>query len=292
MKIVNIIGGIGNQMFQYAFALALKEKFPNDQIKLDISHFKGYSLHNGFEIERNFGILLPVATKKELRELTYYAPNYKLSRILRKLLGYKKTEYKEPRLFTYWKEALEISGDCYYEGSWQNERYFKDYAKTIHEAFTFKQPLGDTNEKLLEQINATESVSIHVRRGDYLLDPTYKGICDLPYYRKAVDYILARVKNPKFFIFSNDAIWCEENIAPLCKNYVVIDCNVGEKSWADMQLMSLCKHNIIAHSSFSWWAAWLNNHVGKIVISPKGWFNRADITDSPQLDDWVLIENK
>jgi hypothetical protein len=292
MKIINIIGGIGNQMFQYAFALALQQEFPNEEIKLDISHFKGYSLHNGFEIEKNFGSRLPYATGKDLRKLTYYAPNYKLSRLLRKIFGYRKTEYKEPRLFTYWQEALERSGNCYYEGSWQNEKYFKKHDKFIREAFSFKQPLGEKNEILLKQIHNTESVSIHVRRGDYLSDPTYQGICDLPYYKNAIAFIKEKVDNPHFYIFSNDAKWCEENIAPLCKDFTIIDWNGGEKSWADMLLMSKCNHNIIAHSSFSWWAAWLNNHKDKIVVSPRGWFNSEDVTDSPQLEDWVLIENK
>ncbi len=292
MKIVNIIGGIGNQMFQYAFALALKQKYPDEEVKLDTSHFNGYSLHNGFEIERNFGLQLPIADGKELRKLTYYSPNYKVSRIIRKLLGYRKTEYKEPRLFTFWKEALDRVGNCYYEGSWQNEKYFKECSDEIRKAFTFKQQLGDKNEELLNAINATESVSIHVRRGDYLSDPTYQGICDLPYYKNAIQYIKEHIKAPHFYIFSNDAKWCEEFIAPLCEDYTIIDWNGGIKSWADMQLMSLCNHNIVAHSSFSWWAAWLNNHDNKIVVSPKGWFNRADVTDSPQLEDWILIENR
>ena len=279
-------------MFQYAFALALKQRFPDEEIKLDISHFKGYSLHDGFEIERNFGSLLPYATSKDLRKVTYYVPNYKISRLLRKLLGYKKSEYKEPRSFTYWQDAFEKTGNCYYEGCWQNEKYFNVYEALIRKVFNFRQSLGDKNEELLIQIKNTESVGIHVRRGDYLTDPTYQGICDLPYYRNAIAFINEHIKVPNFFIFSNDAEWCKENIAPLCSKYTIIDWNGGKMSWADMQLMSLCKHNIIAHSSFSWWAAWLNNHDDKIVVSPKGWLNREDITDTPQLKDWILMENK
>ena len=202
MKIVNIIGGIGNQMFQYAFALALKQRFPEEDVKIDISHFNGYSLHNGFEIERNFGIQLPIANGKDLRRLTYYTPNYKVSRIIRKLFGYRKTEYKEPRLFTFWQTAFDREGDCYYEGSWQNEGYFKKYKEVIRNAFVFKQALGEQNETLLQQIKETVSVSIHVRRGDYLNDPTYQGICDLPYYKNAIAYIKERIETPHFFIFT------------------------------------------------------------------------------------------
>lgn len=293
MKIVNIIGGIGNQMFQYAFALALQEKYPHEEIKLDVTHFSGYGLHNGFEIERVFGSQLPYASVKDLMKVTYYAPYYKLSRLIRKVFGYRKSEYKEPRLFTYWgDDVFHIEADCYYEGSWQNEKYFKDYRDKILKAFTFKNPLSERNLNLQNQINCCNSVSIHVRRGDYLKDPTYKGICDLPYYINAIKIIKSKVDNPHFFIFSNDAEWCRRNIANLCENYTIVDWNQGALSSIDIQLMSYCKHNIIAHSSFSWWGTWLNVNPQKIVIAPKGWFNREDITDYPHLEDWILVENE
>ena len=235
MKIVNIIGGIGNQMFQYAFALSLKEKFPNEEVLLDMSHFNGYDLHNGFEIDKVFGAKLPYATKRELRQVSYYAPNYKLSRLLRKLLGYKKTEFKEPSLFTYWGDkTFSIDHDCYYEGSWQNEKYFKDIEQIIKEAFVFKRELNEQNNKLLNRIILSNSVAIHIRRGDYLLEDAYKNICDLPYYINAINYIKNNVENPTFYIFSNDAEWCRRNIHPLCGAAEVIDWNGGSDSWIDM----------------------------------------------------------
>ena len=293
MKIVNIIGGIGNQMFQYAFALSLIEKFPNEEIKIDTSHFNGYGLHNGFEIERVFGLSLPVATKEDLKKLTFYSPNYKISRLYRKLFGYKKTEFKEPSLFTYWgAETYEIKNDCYYEGSWQNEQYFKDINENIRKAFSFKIEFDSHNSSLLNKIISSNSVAIHVRRGDYLLEDAYKNICDLPYYRNAINYIKNNIENPVFYIFSNDAEWCRENILPICGSADVIDWNGGSDSWKDMKLMSLCKHNIIAHSSFSWWSAWLNNNVNKIVISPQKWFNKKGVTEFPQLKEWILLANE
>lgn len=292
MKIIAIKGGLGNQMFQYAFAEALKDKYPEEDVFIDTTLFKGYQIHNGYELKKVFDVPIKEATKKEIKEVSRYIPNYKLSRVYRKVFGYGKTEYKEPRLFTYWQEAVDIKGNCYYEGSWQNERYFKDVSSRIRKVFEFKQPLEARNSDILIDIETTESVSIHVRRGDYLNDPTYQGICDLPYYRNAVEYIKSHVKEPFFYIFSNDADWCMEHIKPLCEKCVIIDWNGGEKSWADMQLMSLCKHNIIAHSSFSWWAAWLNQNEGKIVVAPKGWYNDKGITDTPQLPDWIMLENE
>lgn len=293
MKIVNIIGGIGNQMFQYAFALSLKEKFPDEEIKLDISHFHGYGLHNGFEIEKVFGSLLPIATKKNLKKITYYSPNYKISRILRRVFGYKRTEFKEPSLFTYWGDKVySIDYDCYYEGSWQNEKYFKNIENIIRNAFVFKHNLDERNNLLLKSIQSTNSVAIHVRRGDYLLEEAYKNICDFAYYINAIKYIKDNVDNPTFYIFSNDADWCKINILPLCGSAEVIDWNDGSESWKDMYLMSLCNHNIIAHSSFSWWSAWLNIRKNKIVVSPRKWFNKKGIIETPQLKDWILMDNE
>lgn len=293
MKIIRIIGGIGNQMFQYAFALSLQKHFPTEIVLIDTSLFNGYALHNGYELGRVFGVDLPIATGKDIRKVSCYIPNYKWSRLYRKIFGYRKTEFKEPRLFDFWGEtAFAIDRDCYYEGSWQNEKYFKDFQNEIREAFSFKQPLSEMNLNVLDEINENNSVSIHVRRGDYLNDPAYQGVCDVPYYTNAIRYIKKRVEAPFFFIFSNDIDWCQEHITPLCDKYKIIGWNSGKDSWADMQLMSLCKHNIIAHSSFSWWGAWLNAHESKIVVAPRGWYNEKGITESPQLEDWILCDNQ
>lgn len=295
MKIVNIAGGLGNQMFQYAFALGLQVHFKNEPVKIDISTFKGLKIAREYELEDVFDIKLPVATPNELRKVTHFSQNTHIRLFLRKLFGPKKTEYKEPRLFTFWGDAVfNIQGDCYYNGSWQNERYFQSCSGLIREAFRFKNPLDDRNMNLKKRIESSESVSIHVRRGDYLNYPVYQGVCDLPYYTNAISYILGHVKEPHFFIFSTDTEWCEENIVPLLsgKQYTIVDWNKGKDSYKDMELMSCCKNNIIAHSSFSWWAAWLNNNDNKIVVAPKEWYRREDITDKPQLDSWIKLENK
>lgn len=293
IKIVNIIGGIGNQMFQYAFALSLKKHFPEEEILIDTSHFNGYGLHNGFEIDRVFGAELRVASGKELRKVTYYTPNYKISRLLRKYLGYKKTEYKEPRLFTYWGDEIYLRlGDTYFEGSWQNEKYFENCKDDIVRAFHFRGSISKRNQVIFNKLMSENSIGIHVRRGDYLQEDSYKNICDLPYYQNAIAYIKDLFNDASFYIFSNDSKWCRENLLPLCGNATVVDWNSGSDSWVDMMLLSNCKHNIIAHSSFSWWAAWLNQNHNKVVISPTGWFNKEGITDSPQLPNWVKLDNK
>lgn len=293
MKIVNIAGGLGNQMFQYAFALGLKEKFNGEEIKIDISTFDGLKIERQYELGAVFNVQLPIATSKDLRKVTHYSRNSKLRKLMRRIFGRKRTEYKEPRLFTFWKDVYAINGNCYYEGSWQNEAYFKDYKSIIKKAFCFKNELDDKNRKILNAIRHTNSVSIHVRRGDYLNIPFYQNICDEPYYRRAISYIKENVEKPHFYIFSTDTEWCKANIVPILGEspFTVIDWNTGLDSYKDMQLMSCCHHNIIAHSSFSWWAAWLNTNESKIVVAPKEWFRRDGITDKPQLASWVLFEN-
>ena len=294
MKIVNIAGGLGNQMFQYAFALGMKEKFNEEEIKIDISTFNGLKIERQYELGTVFDVQLPIATPKDLKKVTRYSRNSKLRKLMRRVFGLKKTEYKEPRLFTFWEDVYSINGDCYYEGSWQNEAYFKDYKSIIKNAFCFKKELDDKNKDILDGIQHTNSVSIHVRRGDYLSIPFYQNICDEPYYRRAISYINENVEKPHFYIFSTDTEWCKENIVPIlgAAPFTIIDWNVGLDSYKDMQLMSCCYHNIIAHSSFSWWAAWLNDNESKIVVTPKEWFKRDDITDSPQLKSWIRISNE
>ncbi len=293
MKIVNIRGGLGNQMFQYAFALSLKEKYKNELIKLDVSTFDVDPFKRVYELENVFGSVFPIATPYELRKLTWYSKFPFLRRLSRKLFGNKKTEYFEPQLFTYWGEQVfSIKGDVYFRGSWQNEKYFRDYTSKVREAYSFKKELDNKNSQLLEKIRNTQSVSIHVRRDDYLKIPTYQGICELPYYKSAVDYINKNINNPYFFIFSTDTQWCLENIKTLIPEgqSTIVNWNVGADSYKDMQLMSQCKHNIIAHSSFSWWSAWLNTNPTKIVVCPTKWVNMDEINETPQLENWIKIE--
>ena len=271
MKIIKIIGGLGNQMFQYAFYLALKNRYPNEEIKLDINLFKTYQLHNGFELEKVFHISAPYATPKEISRISYYVPNYKLQRVIRKLLPARRTEYIEKCDFLFQPEVFR-TGDCYYEGYWQNYRYFDDIFSEVSAAFSFKNGLERKNKMILEQIsNNQQAVSIHIRRGDYINHKTLGNICDIEYYTKAIQLIFHHYSNPCFYIFSNDISWCRNNLMVLfrkCQCYF-IDWNIGTDSYIDMQLMSACKNNILANSSFSWWAAYLNSYSDKIIIAPK-----------------------
>lgn len=296
MKIVNVIGGLGNQMFQYAFALSLKDKFPDEDILIDTQHFnylflkkyKSCNLHNGYEINKVFkGTSLPVASRKELRLVTRYIPNYLLSRVVRRLLANRKTEYVEDKNYVFYPEVYDIQGSCYYEGYWQSARFHEHSKEVIRNEFSFGYP-NAYNFKVEEQIKNSSSVGIHVRRGDYLLDPEYTGICDLDYYKRAIEKIGANDKT--FFIFSNDIQWCKNNLLDLLSQSIdvfFVDGNKGKDSPWDMYLMSKCEHLIIANSSFSWWGAFLNKDV-KTVIAPRTWINR-DYEIDVYMDDWIKL---
>lgn len=300
MKIVNITGGLGNQMFQYAFAMALNHRHPDEEVYVDTQHyhtlffkkFKGINLHNGYEIDKVFPKAnMPVAGACQLMKISYYIPNYVLSRLGRKLLPVRKTEYipTYSMNYTYDEKALDRKDSCYYEGYWQSARYFVEIKKELQEGYAHPMP-NEYNRNVIERLQAENSVGIHIRRGDYLAEPEFRGICDIDYYRKGIEKILEDGKEHAFYIFSNDMEWCRKNIAPLVqKNRIeFVTGNTGKNSCWDMFLMTYCKDLIIANSSFSWWGAFLNKNVNK-VIAPNPWLNRnceIDIYES----SWILIK--
>ncbi|MEG1729936.1 MAG: alpha-1,2-fucosyltransferase [Bacteroidaceae bacterium] len=291
MKIVKIVGGLGNQMFQYAFLLTLRES-SGDEVLMDTSVFDTYKLHNGFELERVFNISARKATKEELKRLTRYTTSYTLYRIYKKLFPALRTECREKNFCDYDLTIFEDYKKLYYDGYWQNYQYFDKYEKQIREEFTFKMPLDKKSEHLLLDIqNEKKCVSLHIRRGDYLKHKLYKGLCDLTYYQTAIDYVIKKHgEDVRFILFSNDITWCNQYIRPLLGDLelVVVDWNGGRDSYRDMQLMCSCSINVIANSSFSWWAAYLNEQKDKEVIAPKKWIN-SSVNFQIQMPDWTLF---
>ena len=286
MKIVDIVGGLGNQMFQYALAIVLEKRF-GEPVYVDVSTFETYKVHNGLELERVFGLKLNKATWWQITRLAYYSRNYKLNRLMRKILPRRKTMCFEFPLEKFDEHKLYTSDSMYYEGYWQHARYFDEYAEDVKRTFTFAGELLGRSADFRNVIELSNSVSIHIRRGDYLQEKNYCGLCDENYYKAAVEHICKHVDNPHFFIFSNDVEWCKEHIVPMLEEYDIVDCHSGQDSYKDMWLMSLCKHMILANSSFSWWAAYLNKNKG-IVIAPKVW-TRNKKTYNRQLSEWILM---
>lgn len=300
MKIVNITGGLGNQMFQYAFAMVLKQTNPEEDVLVDIQHyktiffkkFKGINLHNGYEINEIFqNASLPIARWNQLSRVSYYIPNYILSRIARKILPIRKTEYIPPysKNYTYEETALYNPNDCYYEGFWQAARYYEEYQQLLQEVYAHPCP-NEYNKALISEIQGCESVGIHIRRGDYLSEPEFKDICNVEYYKFGISEILKDGKSHTFYIFSNDMGWCKDNIAPLLRGnkVVYVDGNTGKNSCWDMFLMTYCKDLIIANSSFSWWGAFLSKVVNRVYV-PDPWLNR-DCEIEIYMKNWIRIK--
>ncbi|RIZ69486.1 MAG: alpha-1,2-fucosyltransferase [Methylococcales bacterium] len=292
MVVSYILGGIGNQMFQYAAGRALA--LTNSQKHLlDLSDFSDYRLHHGFELCRVFNVVTESTETSTVHQLLGWRENYLARKVLRRtqfagLRG--KTFVVEPH-FNYWPDFFNLTGDCYLYGYWQSELYFKAIESVIRQDFTFREPLKEHNAELALEMATIQAVSLHVRRGDYVSDPKNRNvmaICDLEYYRKAISYVVERVDCPVFYIFSDDVPWVKQNLS-VGFPCVYVEHNRSAESYRDMQLMSLCRHHVIANSSFSWWGAWLNANPAKIVIAPKHWFrNRNDDGDLIP-DEWVRL---
>ena len=285
MKIVQIIGGLGNQMFQYAFYKALQSHYKD--VEIDTSLFSCYKLHNGFELAKIFGVQFKEASLLKRMQLSFHGGDI-LSRILKKVIQQRNTECIEEYL-KYDKRVLDNSSNLYYIGYWQSYKYFSSIESELRKIFTFPNSIIDNyNKNLSDVILSSNSVRLHIRRGDYVGNSIYENIATLDYYQRALDYMDKNVLNMKLFLFSNDVEWCLNNLN--LKNCTVVSHNTGTNSFWDMYLMSSCKHNIIANSSFSWWGAWLNTNPGKIVISPKRWINdnRVNIDDIIP-ETWICL---
>lgn len=283
MVISHIIGGTGNQMFQYAAGRALSLA-KGQRLLLDLGDFPDYRLHQGFELSRVFNVNAESATAG----LVHAMLGWRASRLAKRLLrrpGFARLRgarfVAEPH-FNYWPGFPGLSGDCYLYGYWQSERYFKPFEADIRRDFTFRVPLSGRNAELASEISRSQAVSLHVRRGDYVDDARNRNllnVCAPEYFRAAVDHIAERVERPVFYVFSDDMAWARQNLH-LAFPCVYVDHNRQAESYRDMQLMSLCQHHIIANSSFSWWGAWLNPNPEKLVVAPTKWFlNGIDDSD-------------
>lgn len=292
MIITKLIGGLGNQMFQYSIARALSH-YKHTSLRLDISGYNNYNLHQGFELCNVFDVSGEIATISDIHNILGWQSSQSVRQILShpKLSKFKSSKFVLEPNFNFWPEFLNSPNDCYLDGYWQSEKYFFGCSALIRKDFTFKNVLDPYNLELASIIDKTNSVSIHIRRGDYvsnLKTNANHGLCSIDYYLTAFNYITKRIESPYFFIFSDDIEWARKNIS-LHSPCQFISHNIGSKSYVDMQLMSLCKHNVIANSSFSWWGAWLNTNESKIVISPSKWF--AVDTDVIDLipSNWISL---
>jgi hypothetical protein len=272
--IIRIIGGLGNQMFQYAFGMRLAEL--GYSVKYDTSQLRDYKLHNGFELERVFGLTLEQASARELRLFNPYY-NRLLEKLHKKLLFIFGKYLLEGTNFSW--NRLKKNRTAYLDGYWQSLECIPENESALFKSFAFNKDNQSREQVLLQEAIANcDSVSVHVRLGDYL-DPEnqrlFGNICTAGYYRQAMEEMEKKLANPVYYVFSDSPEKAKDLLASRFPVHFIQQ-NQGADSYKDMLLMSLCRHNIIANSSFSWWAAFLNKNPGKIVIAPKHWRNMND----------------
>ena len=278
MIIVRLIGGLGNQLFQYAVARHLAE-IHRTVVKIDISGFEKYKLHKyslwPFNIQENF------AFSDEVAALTGHKRSG-WQRAIRQMLPITSKSpktYIRQKYYHFDSDILNLPDNVYLDGYWQNERYFIDIAEIIRREFTVKTPQRGFDREFGELICPCESISIHIRRQDYVNNPDtkkYHGVCGLDYYLDCVETLTKTLKSPHFFVFSDDPKWAQDNLQ-LLYPITYISHNGPDKNYEDLRLMSQCKHHIIANSTFSWWGAWLSTHKENFVFAPKKWFAKSDI---------------
>ncbi|GAB1360744.1 alpha-1,2-fucosyltransferase [Porphyromonadaceae bacterium] len=287
MKILYTECGLGNQMFQYAYVRFLEQN-GHDQIWID-SSAPSMHKHNGFELRR----LFPAIDK---RGKFVYRPigwiMHIVSDIFKKGFGFSlETEGEGPTHTQFPKRAFWL------RGYWQTAYFAEQVRPLLMKEFTFIPFTDKTNQALAAEMQACQSVAIHIRGGDYLWkkhENSFGGIATTYYYKQAFEYLCTKIENPSFYIFTNDREWAEKVIPSDIKNITFVENNRGAESFRDMQLMSVCRHNIIANSSFSWWGAWLNSNPDKIVIAPNKWFhNETDAFNREMIPNgWITMAIK
>jgi hypothetical protein len=285
MIVIKLMGGLGNQMFQYAAGLSAAERL-GTELKMDLSWFDSLEevdTPRFYELD-NFNLKQEFVNKNDF-VLKNDGFKNRLMNIRKKQLNF----YKESQ-FNYSDNFLNIKNNTYIEGYFQTEKYFNDIRDDVIYSFTFKNKASVKSAKIIDQIKNSDSVSLHVRRGDYVSNKSankFHGLMGEAYYKKAIALINKKIKNPKYFIFSDEIEWVK-NSFDLPKNSVYITHN--KSGIEDMRIMIECKHNIIANSSFSWWGAWLGLQKDKVVIAPKLWFLDSNTNTSDVIPErWSQI---
>lgn len=291
MIVVEMAGGLGNQLFQYAAGRRLALKRGVD-LALELSWFAKFS-ERAFELPF-FRVAFRLASRRESRALRGWKrtlPDRILSRALGRPDLLEPPGYYAERSFRFDPRVLSLPAPCYLHGYWQSPRYFDDVAEVLRRELTPASPLGDGARRLGERIRAVDAVSLHVRRGDYLASAAASrthGVCSLRYYQDSVAAISERVSRPVFFVFTDSPRWVQEHLRIPFETVQVAD--HGATGPEELWLMSLCRHHVIANSSFSWWGAWLDPRPDALVVAPGRWFE-TDAHDTSDLlpQGWLRV---
>lgn len=284
MIFIKLIGGLGNQMFQYALGrhLAIKN---GTKLKLDISELisgKGEITIRNYELDQ-FKIEEEIASPSDL---VFFETN-KIVKAIEKFKPYHRRLKVYEKGLSFDEKILKIKGVKYLNGFWQSELYFNDIRDVLLKEFSLKNEVSKNVKEISDKIKKQESVSLHVRRGDYVHKYSDQyHVQGNDYYHTALEIIKKVNPNYNLFVFSDDIEWCKTNLIFENQTFYI----EPNKSFEDIYLMSLCSHNIIANSSFSWWGAWLNPNPEKICIAPKNWFkNKKQSNNNIIPRSWITI---
>ena len=269
-------------MFQYAAARSLSLAC-GTELRLDVSDFSRRRMHQGFELHKVFGVGAPCADEVDIRRLLGWRGHAAIRPWLARpqLAPVRCARFVVEPHFQYWDGLGTDTSDVYLSGYWQSEKYFTSHRLQIREDFRFAAALDAVNARLAERIDATVAVSLHVRRGDYVSNRAARsthGACTPGYYAEAMQRLAGQMPGLTFYVFSDDVEWARRHL-PEAYDLVFVDHNRAAHSAVDMHLMSLCRHHVVANSSFSWWGAWLAGHPQQVVLAPRRWFV-APIDDS------------
>ena len=291
MIIAALNSGFANQMFQFACARAVSLKkgyeFGMEGTWLDRDPLRSLELPRHFGLERF--LLSEKALGTQIRA--------RIGFFGRRLNRYRYPDafglqlYQEPH-FTFDKNVFNVSDDTLLRGYWQTEKYFNEFADVIRQDFQFASTPSGRNADLIAELAETHSIALHVRRGDYVADPLVAknhGVCPPVYYERALDLLNRKIDAYRLFVFSDDPDWVRANMQ-FDSSATYVSWNRGADSFEDMRLMSHCSHNVIANSSFSWWAAWLNANPQKLVVAPQRWFGSlAHDTSDLVPPQWIRL---
>lgn len=286
--IVDFVGGLGNQLFQYAFYLNVKKAYKSENVAVYTGRYKKVVDNKGFQLANYFNIKFKFSSDCDVKKITRGDGTF--GRVVNKLLGHKTTYYIENNggeLYDF-KKNIDLNDrlDCFYRGLWQEFNYCDLVADELRINLTFNRTLLKEHNYSFENV-----VSLHVRRGDYYSNKEYEsilgGVCDISYYQRALKYFTTNFGNSiKLLVFSDDVDWVKENM-PFLNDYEALYSD-SNSDIQDLYLMSQCEHNIICNSTFSWWGAWLNANSSKIVVMPEFWFKNVP-SDSYCVPGWVRV---
>lgn len=303
MIVVKLQGGLGNQLFQYACGLSLAQT-AGTVLKLDLSWFENdMEYAHGIYYLEHFDTSAEVADQADIKSIIPFGRSGlrvagRLYDIIPRLVQLTFNFYREqtrseptvlnsgPFMFYHHQELHGVS-DCYLDGYWLSEEYFKPIEQLLREEFSLQSPPASRNASMAKRIEQTASVAVHIRRGDFL--ETNGRVLELPYYGSAVESIRTRVSEPTFFVFSDDIEWAKDNLR-LENRTVFVSHNDYESCYEDLRLMAMCDHNIIANSTFSWWGAWLNDNPEKYVVAPEKWTPQVSASDTDIYpNSWQIV---